>query len=254
MFKKTINKEFTGRSEVEKQNLTTLKDCHLSLMSKWGVSWNQQSLVTLQRQSISRVLYYDNLYKQIVGVPGCILEFGVQWGATLAQLISLRGIYEPYNYRRHIFGFDTFEGFVNSSDEKDGGHLSDGDYATYDGYENDLEKILSLHEANCPMTQFRKFSLIKGDASHTSKQWLEDNPHAIVAMVIFDMDIYQPTKDALEAIKPRLTKGSILVFDEINCQEFPGETRALDEVLSLNKLKLHHNALQPSCAWAVWDD
>ena len=131
-------------------------------------------------QVIINVIAYNNLYKQIIGVPGCILEFGVQWGATLAQLISLRGIYEPYNYKRHIYGFDTFEGFVNTSPDKDGAHLSDGDYCVYDGYENQLEEILSLHEANCPISHIRKFSLIKGDASYTSKQWLKDNPPPLV--------------------------------------------------------------------------
>jgi len=254
MFEKTDNKELTSRNETEKTNISTLKDFHLSHIDKWGVSWNQHSLLTLQRQSLSRILYYNNLYKQIVGVPGCILEFGVQWGATLAQLISLRGMYEPYNHRRHIYGFDTFEGFVNTSEDKDGAHLSDGDYCVYEGYEHQLEEILSLHEANCPISHMRKFSLIKGDASITSKKWLKDNPHAIAAMVIFDMDIYQPTKDALESILPRLTKGSVLVFDELNCPQFPGETQALEEVLSLNKLKLQHDAHQPNCAWAVWGD
>ena len=39
-------------------------------------------------------------------------------------------------------------------------------------------------------------------------------------MAIFDMDIYKPTKDALNAIKSRFTKGSVLVFDELNCKEF----------------------------------
>ena len=194
------------------------------------------------------------MYKQIVGVTGCILEFGVQWGATLAQLISLRGMYEPYNNGRHIYGFDTFEGFVNTSEDKDGTHLSDGDYRVYEGYEKKLEEILSLHEANCPLSHIRKYSLIKGDASLTSIKWLKDNPHAIVAMVIFDMDIYQPTKDALEAIIPRLTKGSVLVFDELNCSRFPGETQALDKVLSINKVKLQNDAHQPNCAWAVWGD
>jgi hypothetical protein len=73
-------------------------------------------------------------------------------------------------------------------------------------------------------------------------------------MAIFDMDIYQPTKDALEAIIPRLTKGSVLIFDELNCPEFPGETEALNEVLQINKLKLNHDPHQPTCAWAVWGE
>lgn len=254
MFRKNDNKEFSGKSDTERQNISTLKDFHLSHINKFGENWNSHSLVTMKRKTISRILYYDNLYKQIVGVPGCILEFGVQWGATMAQLISLRGRYEPYNYRRHIYGFDTFEGFVNTSEEKDGAHVSDGDYCSYNGYENQLEEILSLHEADCPISHMRKFSLIKGDASITSKKWLKDNPHAIAAMVIFDMDIYKPTRDALEAILPRLTKGSVLVFDELNSKEFPGETQALDEVLKINNLKLQHDAHQPSCAWAVWGE
>ena len=254
MFEKTANKELSGRNEIEKENIDKLKDFHVDHIDKWGVSWNHHSLVTLKRQSISRVLYYDNLYKKIIGVPGCILEFGVQWGATLAQLISLRGIYEPYNYRRHIYGFDTFEGFVNTSREKDGTHLDDGDYRVYDSYEKNLEELLKLHEADCPIAHVQKFSLIKGDASVTSQRWVEDNAHAIVAMAIFDMDIYQPTKDALEAIKPRLAKGSVLVFDELNCPQFPGETEALCEVLELNDLKLQHDANQPNCAWAVWGE
>jgi len=103
-------------------------------------------------------------------------------------------MYEPYNHRRHIYGFDTFEGFVNTSEDKDGKHLSDGDYCVYEGYENQLEEILSLHEANCPISHIRKFSLIKGDASVTSKKWLKDNPHAIAAMVIFDWIFISPPK------------------------------------------------------------
>lgn len=254
VYKKTENNEITGRNSVEEQNITSLKDFHLSHIDNWGVNWNQYSILTLQRQSLSRILYYNNLYKMILGVPGSILEFGSLWGATLSQLISLRGMYEPYNYSRHIYGFDTFEGFVNTSKDKDGSHLSDGDYSVYEGYENQLEEILILHEANCPLPHIKKFSLIKGDASLTSKKWLKDNPHAIIAMAIFDMDIYQPTKDALEAIIPRLTKGSILVFDELNCAPFPGETQALDEVLAINKLKLQHDPHQPNCAWTVWGD
>ena len=196
-------------------------------MDKWGPNWNLHSLLTLQRQSLSRVLYYDRLYRQIVGVPGCILEFGVQWGTTLAQLVNLRGIHEPYNHRRHIYGFDTFAGLMNTDAGKDGALAGDGDYGVYAGYEDVLGDVLALHEANCPVSHLQKFSLIKGDASVTAPKWAADNPHAVVAMVIFDMDIYKPTKDALEAVRPKLTRGSVLVFDELNCPSFPGEPRLL---------------------------
>ena len=64
--------------------------------------------------------------------------------------------------------------------------------------------------------------------------FLERNPHIIVSMAIFDMDIYAPTKRALELVMPRLTKGSLLVFDELNCRHFPGETQALHEVVPVD--------------------
>lgn len=254
MSEKTQQKEFTNRNLQEMSTDEQLKDFHKKHLDRWGQYWNQYSLATLERQSISRVLYYNELYQKIVGVPGCIMEFGVQWGTTLAQLISLRGIYEPYNHRRHLYGFDTFSGFVNTDMVKDGPHLDDGDYHVYEGYEQELEHLLKLHEDNCPLSHIKKFTLIKGDASETAPQWIDDNPHALIAMAIFDMDIYQPTHDALQAILPRLVKGSVLVFDELSCPLFPGETQALDEVLGLNQLTLHQFPHQPNCAWTIWGE
>jgi hypothetical protein len=44
-----------------------------------------------------------------------------------------------------------------------------------------------------------------------------------------------------------------LVFDELNCQHFPGETLAVREVLGLSKLALHCFPHQPYCSWAIWE-
>ena len=59
------------------------------------------------------------------------------------------------------------------------------------------------------------------------------------------MDVYQPTRDVLEAIKSRLFKGSILVFDEFSCSSWPGETLALDEILGISNLHFEHFPYQP---------
>jgi hypothetical protein len=254
MFKKNKSKELKRKNNFNKIYAEETKNFQLKYINSWGDSWNIHSLSTIHRESISRLLYYNELYKKIVGVPGFILEFGVQWGATLAQLISLRGIYEPYNHRRHIYGFDTFEGLVNTNKLKDGEYLSDGDYTVYKNFEVELEDLLTLHEKNCPISQIKKFTLIKGDVSKTVKQFIKKTPHTIIAMAIFDMDIYKPTKDALLAIKSKLIKGSVLVFDELNCHEFPGETEAVNEILGLNNLKLCHDPNQPSRAWTIWGE
>jgi len=215
----------------------------------FGSQWNYHSSIFIKRQVLSRLLYQDFLYKKILNTPGVICEFGVHWGTTMVQLCNLRGIYEPFNHSRIIYGFDTFSGFPNV-DVKDGGLVNQGDYSSEAGYEAELEQILLLHESFSPVSHIKKFELIKGDVTETFPQWLHQNPHAIVSMAVFDMDIYAPTKSALAQIMPRLTKGSLLVFDELNAKFFPGETQAVTEVLGLNNLRLQRFPHQPFCAFA----
>ncbi len=220
------------------------------LLPQYGNQWNLDSLVTLKRQSLSRLLYLNTLYNLILDVPGVVCEFGVKWGTSLTQLINLRGMYEPYNHSRKIFGFDTFEGHA-AIDTKDGCLPKVGDFSTLDEYEKILEEILLIQESFSPLAEIKKFELIKGDASKTIEEWLQNNPHAIIAMAIFDMDVYAPTKKVLEQVIPRMTKGSVIVFDELNCEAYPGETRALSEVMGFNKIALKRFPHQPFCAWAV---
>jgi hypothetical protein len=246
-----MNRLLSELNETERNAM--LYETAQDLFPKFGAQWNVDSLVLLKRQSLSRVLYLNHLYQLIINVPGVICEFGVKWGATLTQLIALRGIYEPYNHSRTIFGFDTFEGH-SVIDEKDGFLPKIGDFATLNGYEDTLETILQLQESYNPISNITKHKLIKGDASVTIDDWLKDNPHAIISMAIFDMDVYTPTKNVLEKILPRLTKGSILVFDELNCETYPGETQALFEVLGFNALALRRFPHQPFCAWATWGE
>ena len=232
-----ISGEITQQTLSEQQIHLKLREISTELQSEFGFQWNMHSLVTLKRQTLSRILYLDELYKKIIEVPGVICEFGVHWGASLAQLINLRGMYEPYNHSRTIYGFDTFQGFA-ALDDKDSLQFEVGDYSVPPGYLERLDEILSIHESFSPISHMKKFELIQGDASETIVQWLATNPHAIIALAIYDMDVYRPTKDVLNLILPRLTKGSVLVFDELNCPHFPGETQAVMDILGLNNISL----------------
>jgi hypothetical protein len=247
-----IKGEFTQRSGGEITADQRLKELSEINRDAFGAHWNNHSTVFLKRQVLSRLLYQDMLYRKIISVPGVICEFGVQWGATMTTLINLRGIYEPYNHSRTIHGFDTFEGFVEVN-VKDGTALAAGDYATSKGYEIELEEILSLQESFSPLPHMKKFELVKGNVTLTLPLWMNVNPHAIISMAIFDMDLYEPTKLAIAAVIPRLTKGSLLVFDELNCRHFPGETQAVIEELGLGKLRLERFPHQPFCAFAVFE-
>ena len=106
------------------------------------------------------------------------------------------------------------------------------------GYETYLTSILNYHESESPLSHLVKYELVKGDVSHTLEQYLEANPQTIVALAYFDMDIYEPPRNCLRLIRNRLTRGSVLGFDELNNSVFPGETRALAEEMGLSNVAL----------------
>ena len=228
------------------------RDILLKEIISLKLSSEQISMLSISRLGITRILYYNEIYKKILDKPGVIIEFGVQYGMALSTLLKLRGVYEPYNHTREIIGFDTFTGFTNKlSKEEKKLNWKKGDYGVTRNFDKILERFLHLEESNSPLNWLKKFKLVKGDASKSFEKYLKDNPHTVIGMAIFDMDVYKPTRDVLEAIKPRLFKGSILVFDEFSCTSWPGETQAVDEVFGLSNLRFEHYPHQPNCAICV---
>ena len=52
------------------------------------------------------------------------------------------------------------------------------------------------------------------------------------------MALYEPNKSALLAIKDHLMPGSILMMDELNNSDYPGETKAFKEVFKGDNFEL----------------
>jgi hypothetical protein len=80
------------------------------------------------------------------------------------------------------------------------------------------------------MGHIKRYEVIKGDATRTLKEYLAKHTETMVSLAYFDMDLYEPTKKCLELLKPYLNKGSVLGFDELCDETFPGETIAFREV------------------------
>ena len=202
----------------------------------------------LTSKHLSRLLFFYEIYRQILHTHGIIVEFGVRWGQTLSLMSALRGILEPFNRHRKIVGFDTFAGFQGFS-AADGQlcQLRDGSFSVSPGYENFLSGILALQEHLNPMSHIKRYELVKGDVTQTVPEYLARHPETLVSLAVFDLDIYQPTRAALEAVRPYLFKGSILVFDELSDDIFPGETVALKEVLDVSRLRIQRLPMTGAC-------
>jgi hypothetical protein len=185
----------------------------------------------MRSSALAKILFINEAYQLIVDQPGVIVEFGTWWGQNLVLFENLRAIYEPFNQTRRIIGFDTFSGYPSVSERdsssdtiKVGGYNVSRDYRAY------LEELLDYHEKNNVLAAVKKHELVEGDVAMTAGGWFAENDAVVVALAYFDMALYEPTLAALQAIKPHLMPGSVIMLDELNNKEYPGETRAFREV------------------------
>ena len=65
------------------------------------------------------------------------------------------------------------------------------------------------------------------------------------------MDIYEPTKVALEHFVPRMPKGGIIIFDELNSKDWIAETKAVLDTIGIHKLKIERFSFDSHISYAV---
>jgi hypothetical protein len=208
----------------------------------------------VSRQSITKFLCRYELFQKQLRVNGSIVELGVHRGASLMAWAHLSSVLEPVNYLRRIIGFDTFEGFPSVGDKDSTGasaHLEKGGFHAGENAKDDLDESIRLFDLNRLLNHIPKVELVQGDACSTIPKYIEENQHLVVSLLHLDADLYEPTKVALEHFIPRMPKGAIVVFDELNMKLFPGETLAVMETLGLPNLRLQRFPFATSMSYAV---
>jgi len=143
------------------------------------------------------------------------LEFGVFKGDSIkffAKFLS--------NQKKIIYGFDSFSGLEEEWISKD---------------YNPVGKFSLKKKPSLP----GNVKIIQGKIQDTLESFLKENGKNKIIFSHMDMDNYNPTKYALAKIKPFLTQGSIILFDEF--YGFQGwknhEYKALTEVFKENEYK-----------------
>ncbi len=164
-------------------------------------------------------------------------------------------IYEPYNHNRRIIGFDTFKGFpaINKKDTRTGekAFLRKGYLKTFKGIKKEIDESIKVFDENRPIGHIPKVELIVGDAIKKIPEFINKNRHLVVSLLYLDFDLFEPTKVAIENFVPRMPKGSVIAFDELNADSYPGETLALIETLGINKLELKRFKIDPYISYGI---
>lgn len=202
-------------------------------------------------QDIRKYLCRYEIFKKVINIHGSVIECGVLFGGGLMSWAGFSEILEPLNHLRKIIGFDTFEGVISLGEEDSNlaAQAKNGGLAI-DSYE-DLMQSISLHDKNRLLKHINKVKLVRGDARETIPRYIKDNPHTIVSLLSLDFDVYEPTLVALKYFVPRMPKGAIIVFDELNDEIWPGETLAVLKELRINNLRVERFPFGIALSYAV---
>jgi predicted O-methyltransferase YrrM len=157
---------------------------------------------------------------------GDYLEFGVYYGSS--TLSMWRALTEGGFDGVRLFGFDSFEGLPESAAHEDGGEWAPGQFAMS---ERRTRRRL-MEEGVDPS----RLHLVPG--------WFDDTATDATArrlgieragVVLVDCDLYSSTRTALAFVHPRLSRHTVLLFDDWTTSDLHekdmGEKRAFEEWL-----------------------
>lgn len=127
------------------------------------------------------------LREKLVNQDGLWLEFGVGSGHTLNLICE-------YRLQGTVYGFDSFEGLPSDWRPE---------------FPKGAFKQPSLPQVKSNAT------LIKGLFEDTIPQFIAAQTQQYISLLHIDCDLYSSTKTVFSYLGARLTKGSIIVFDEL---------------------------------------
>lgn len=185
-------------------SLATLLKLNSVFNYLWVGHWMNTRGFSVPRRVDSREEVFEVAAAQIRDSQTLYLEFGVYNGASMR--IWSRLLLNP---RSSLHGFDSFEGLPESWDlSAEKGHFAMGGLV--------------------PRIADPRVSFFKGWFNETLPRYILP-PHERL-FVNFDADLYSSTKTVLDFLKPHISCGTYLYFDEFQAREH--ESKAFEEFLS----------------------
>ena len=173
--------------------------------------------------NLARNIAITDLFRSTLTIPGDVVEFGCWKGSTTLLLAKLLAIYDPIGPKVvHIF--DSFEGLTQFHDVDADAIDQLGHYQGSRLHLESSAKLADVHE----MLVFHE-----GHIELTLPIFVQEYRQSKFSFVYCDTDLYNATSAILENMWHLLSIGGIMVFDQWNMKEFPGEGIAVNEFLGL---------------------
>lgn len=198
--------------------------------STQAIDYENGFYLTSDITRLAKAVGHFELYRMITNLPGQVVECGVFKATSLVRWATYRELLES-PFSRTILGFDIFGAFPRHEDAQDNDFASRHDAIAGQGLSQQQVQQVLAHKG------FRNIELIAGDVVETIPAYVAAHPELRIALLHIDVDVYKPTKVALEAFYKLLVPGGLLVFDDYGT--VAGETRAVDELVQKHNLVLH---------------
>jgi hypothetical protein len=204
-----------------------------------------------RRKTITRFVTLYELFKLALPVKGSVVECGVFGGFGLMTWAHLSAVLEPANLTRRIYGFDSFEGFPSVSEHDGNARKTPAPGELKADSHEELSRLIDIYDQDRFLGHVDKVHVVKGNIIDTVPRFVEENAHLVVSLLFLDVDLYEPTKAAIEHFLPRMPKGSVLALDQLDNPIWPGEARAVLDTVGIRKLRLKRFEWDPYVAYTV---
>ena len=173
-------------------------------------------------RSFDRKFAMKELLKLALPLDGDVAECGVFRGAS-AHFLAKAIAAEPRAKRLHLF--DLFAGLSEPRPDLDGSHWHSGDLAC------GLAEVASNLKEHASRIAFHAGWIPEKFTEVAGKKF---------CFVHLDVDLYEPTRDALAFFGPRTVSGGLIVCDDYGFETCPGARRAMDEYAAASRQTVVH--------------
>jgi len=188
---------------------------------------------------LAHFIYLKEMFDLVKDLKGDVVECGVGYGHSFFKLCCL-AYYE--NKDRKVYGFDSFQGFPDPSEEDIS--LRNPQKGEWNVATVETIKLLLKQDGRIdPQFIDNNVKLVKGFFEESLNKFGGDS----IAILHLDVDLYQSYKVTLEYFWPRVEKGGIVLFDEYKQPDvvkyFPGAPKAIDEFFGslVNQIQYNKN-------------
>ena len=169
--------------------------------------------------NLFKTLTIFDIIKKTSKIKGDIIELGIHKGNTS---LLIKKILSIFKIKKKLYLLDHFKGLIHYNREDT--EISKTLKGQYVGKESQIRTFLSFFK-------FKDVKIINKDATTLKPGFFKNKKFSIA---YFDMDLYEPTIRALEAIDKNITVGGFIVFDEGH-KKFWSERFAIRDFLKTNK-------------------